>query len=67
MEEYLYTSWMIVDTSGSIAQKGEVRDLCYPLRLHKADDPVRVGDDIVIYAGGNYGKIDVYTISITGF
>ena len=67
MEAYQYTSWMIVDTSGSVTEKGDIRNICYPLRLHKADDPVRIGDDIFIYAGGNYGKIDVYKISITGF
>jgi len=67
MEAYQYTSWMIVDTSGSVAEKGDIRNICYPLRLHKADDPVRIEDDIFIYAVGNYGKIDVYKISITGF
>lgn len=67
MDDYLYTSWMIVDASGSVASPGEVRDLCYPLRLHKADDPVRIGDNIFIYAGGNYGRINVYKIAITGY
>ena len=58
---------MIADTEGNNASIGEIRNLCYPLRLHKADDPVRIGDDIFIYAGGNFGKISVYRISIKGF
>jgi hypothetical protein len=64
MSEYLHTSWMIVDTEGIQAIAGEVRDLCYPLRLHRADDPIKIGDDIYIYSGGNYGKIKEYKISI---
>lgn len=67
MNEYRYTSWMIVDTEGETAVMGQVRNLCYPLRLHKADDPVRIGDDIFIYSGDNYGKINVYRIAIEGF
>lgn len=61
--EYRYTSYMIADAYGGVVQ--ERRNMCYPLRLDKADDMVKTPDGkITTYSGLDDKKISVYKISI---
>ena len=61
--EYRYTSYMLADGNGN--QIGEKQNLCYPLRLDKADDMVKTPDGkISVYSGRDDGKIAVYKISV---
>ena len=61
-DQYRYTSFMYTDGNGK--PLGPHKNLCYPLRLEKADDMV-VGQDgkISIYSGAEGGKIAVYKIT----
>ena len=47
-EEYIKTVYRIVGIDGNVLGGESIVELCYPLRLMKADNPIKVSDDTIL-------------------
>ena len=47
-EEYIKTVYQIVDKGGNFVDGEHIVELCYPLRLMKADNPIRISNNTVL-------------------
>ena len=47
-DDYRHTAYIIVDKDGNPQGDLQVMELCYPMRLFKADDPIVLEDGVVL-------------------
>jgi hypothetical protein len=64
-KEYVKTAYMIVDKGGKPYGDGEVKDLCYTLRLLKADDPIIISDGEILLLNGRGDDASLSTFKIS--
>lgn len=59
--EYVKTVYKIVNKDGSLIEDEPSVDLCYPMKLMKADNPIKLSDDkILLVEGENDGSLSTY-------
>jgi len=66
-DDYVKTAYKIIDKDGNDVGSGSPVEMCYPLRLMKADNPISIYDDkIIMVQGEDDGSLSSYQITING-
>jgi hypothetical protein len=59
-ESYQYTAYMIVANDGKIVV--DTTDVGFPMRIHRTDNPIKKGNEIMIICGEANNKVAKYSI-----
>jgi hypothetical protein len=66
-ENYKHTAYLVVDTDGNLYGTALVMELCFPLRLMKADNPIQISsNEVLLVQGEEDGSLSTYKITISG-
>lgn len=59
--EYIKTAYKIVDKDGNDVAGEGIVELCYPIKLMKADNPIKIDDEkVMLVEGESDGSLSTY-------